>query len=141
MMDVTEAIINRIRKMPNPPCHVGEVVPQGLSRFPYVWLMKSGEEYSDDLCYPRHKDMINYDIEIISDDIDEVRQLTADIKDWLMDTAMHSLEFVNDYGNKQTIHGIIVEDHDDSYISKVPDSDEKIFIAAIDVEAILGQEI
>ena len=56
-----------------------------------------------------------------------------------MDTAMHSLEFVNDYGNKQTIHGIIVEDHDDSYISKVPDSDERIFIAAIDVEAILGQ--
>jgi hypothetical protein len=136
-MDATEAIIDRIRSMPNPPCHVGEVVPQGLARFPYVWIMKSGEEYSDDLCYPRHKDTVTYDIEIISDDIDQVRDLTSEIKDWLMNTSLHSLQFVNDAGNKQTIHGITVESHDDSYIAKVPDSDEKIFIAAIDVEAIL----
>ena len=140
-MDVTESIIRRIRSMPNPPCHVGEVIPQSIVSYPYAFMMKRGEEYSDDLCYPRHKETISYDIEVISDDIDESRQMAADIKDWLMATELHSLQFTNDAGAKQTIHGVIVENHDDTYVPKLPDSDEKIFISAIDVEAVLGQEL
>lgn len=140
-MDVTEAIINRIRKMPSPPSHVGEVVPQSITEFPYVFIMKRSEEYSDDLKYPRVKDNITYDLEVISDDIDEARGLSSEIKRWLMDTGLHELRFFNDDGLEQTIHGIIVEDHDDTYVNRYPDSDEKIFIAAIDIEAILGQLI
>jgi len=140
-MDITEAIIARIRKMPSPPNHVGEVIPQSIVEFPYAFIMKRGEGYSDDLCYPRHKEFITYDLEVISDDIDQARCLAADIKDWLMATPLHGLEFTNDSGNKQTVHGIIVEDHDDTYVTKSPDSDEKVFIAAVDIEAILGQEI
>jgi len=138
-MDITEAIISRIRKMPNPPNHVGEVVPQSITHFPYVFIMKRSEEYSDDLCYPRVKDNITYDLEVISDYIDEARSLSSQIKIWLMDTELHELKFFNDDGLEQTIHGITVEDHDDTYVNRFPDSDEKIFIAAIDIEAILGQ--
>ena len=140
-MDITEAVINRVRIMANPPSHVGEVVPQGGDRFPYVFVMKSSEQYADDLCYPPTIESINFDVEVIGDDIDTIRDLTARTKSWLMATELHSLEFVNDVGNRQTIHGILVEDHDDTYLAKVPDSDEKIFIAAINVETILGQEI
>lgn len=140
-MDITEAIIDRIRKMPKPPCHVGEVIPQSITEYPYVFIMKNSEEYADDLNYPRVKDVVFYDVEVVGDEIDTVRSMSARIKDWLMATALHSLQFENDEGNKQTIHGVIVEDHDDAYITKAPDSDEKIFIAAIELEAILGQEI
>ena len=139
MMDITEAIIDRIRKMPSPPAHVGEVIPQSIVEFPYVFIMKRGEEYADDLCYPRHKDTVTYDLEVISEDIDEARCLSSEIKRWLMDTGLHELRFYNDDGLEQTIHGITVEDHDDTYVNRFPDSDEKIFIAAIDIEAILGQ--
>jgi len=140
-VDITEAIIDRIRKMPVPPCHVGEVIPQSITEYPYVFIMKNSEEYSEDLCYPRHKDSVYYDVEVVGDEIDAVRSLSAKIKDWLMATGLHSLQFTNDEGNKQTVHGVIVEDHDDAYITKAPDSDEKLFIAAIELEAILGQEI
>jgi hypothetical protein len=139
MSDVTEAIIKRIRSMPNPPCHVGEVIPQEVVEYPYVFIMKNSEEYADDLCYPRHKESIMYDIEVVSDDIDETRQYSSDVKNWLMNTEMHSLIFLNDDGLEQTIHGLLVEDHDDSYTVKYPDSDERLFIGAIDVEAVLGQ--
>lgn len=138
-MDITESIINRIRKMPKPPCHVGEVIPQSITEYPYIFIMKNSEEYSDDLCYPRrYKDVVYYDIEVVGDEIDAVRDMSSRVKDWLMLTEMHSLKFINDEGNSQTIHGVLVEDHDDAYITKAPDSDEKIFIAAIELEAILG---
>ncbi len=140
-MDITESIIGRIRKMPNPPCHVGEVIPQSITEYPYVFIMKRGEEYSDDLCYPRVKETVTYDLEVISDDIDGARSLSAEIKKWLMDTDLHGLTFVNDEGKEQTIHAVTVDDHDDTYLTRFPDSDEKIFIAAIDIEAILGELI
>jgi hypothetical protein len=138
-MDATEAIIQRIRQMENPPCHVGEVIPQDLTDYPYVFIMKNREAYEEGLCYPREKIAIRYDVEVVSDDINQARDLTARIKSWLMQTPLHGLHFQNDFGAKQTIQGIDVEDHDDSYMAKFPDSDERIFVAAIDVEAILGQ--
>jgi len=139
MDDVTEAIIKRIRLMPNPPCHVGEVIPQDIAKYPYVFIMKNSEVYADDLCYPRVKESISYDVEVVSDDIDETRHYSSEIKNWLMATEMHSLVFSNDDGLEQTIHGLLVDDHDDSYTIKYPDSDERLFIGAIDVEAVLGQ--
>ncbi len=141
MMDITESIISKIRQMPNPPNHVGEVIPQSITEYPYVFIAKSGEEYADDLCSPRVKDSIQYDLEIISDDIDCTRDMSSSIKSWLMATELHEMRFVNDKGQDQTIHGVIVEDHDDTYVTRYPDSDEKIFIAAIDIEAILGELI
>ncbi len=138
-MDCTERVIEKIRQMPTPPDHVGEVIPQGFVRYPYVFITKSGEVYAEELCHPPSKESISYDVEVISDDINAARSLAASVKHWLRNTPIQSLVFVNDDGNQQTIHGILVDDHDDSYIPKVPDSDERIYIAAIDVEVILGE--
>ena len=138
-MDCTEIVIEKIRMMPTPPDHVGEVIPQGFVNYPYVFISKGGETYADELCHPPSLETISYDVEVISDDIDTARQLAASLKNWLRGTEIHSLSFTNDDGELQTIHGILVDDHDDSYIPKVPDSDERIFITAIDVEVILGE--
>ena len=138
-MELTEAIINRIREM-HGIFHVGEVIPQNVG-YPYIWLGKSGEEYREDLCYPPEIEFVRYDVEVVSLDIDEARIWSAELKKHLMSTELHSIQFINDTGLRQTVHGIIVDDHDDNYIPKSPDSEERAYIAAIDVQAILGELI
>lgn len=138
-MEITEAIIARIREL-HGISHVGEVIPQNVA-FPFVWIGKSGEEYREDLCYPAEIEYVRYDLEVVSTDIDEARKLAAEVKRHLMATPLHSILFINDSGERQTIHGIIVDDHDDNYIPKSPDSEERAYVAAIEAQAIIGELI
>jgi len=138
-MDLTVAFINRIKSLQVlNGCLVGEVIPQRVS-YPFVWVGKSSEEYAEDLNHPATIDYTRYDVEVVDTDLNNARSLSSEIKKHLLNTPLHSIEFINDQGSRQTIHGIVVHDHDDSYVPKAPDSEERVFIAAIDVETIMGE--
>lgn len=138
-MDLNVAIQERIRGTPGlTGCHVGEVVPHS-GQFPYVFVSRGSEEYSEDLCFDPDVDIIRYDIEVVDGDLDRQRDITRAIKSHLKTTPLHSIEFINDDGERQTLHGIIVQDHGDNYVPRNPNSEERAHIAAIDVEAIMGE--
>ncbi len=139
MNDLTITLINKIRAMQPRPNHVGEVVPQGFVQFPYIFVAKGSEQWSDDIYHPPSLDQVGYDIEVIGLDINEIRSMTSKLKTWLMLTKLHELRFENSWGQQQTVQGIVVNDHNDDYVSRYQDSDEKIHIGSLDVQIITGE--
>lgn len=137
-MDLAETIIDYIKHMPDlGETHVGEQIPEEMP-YPFIWLMKSSELPSDDLCHPVTIDQINFDVEVVSDDIQQSRDLTAKVKRHLITSEVNSMTFENDAGNYQRIHGIDVDDHDDEYIRRTVGEDNPLHIGALDVQIILG---
>lgn len=139
MSDITEALIDYLETNTNlTGVHVGEVVPQG-EEFPFVWLARSGEVLSEELCHPPSIESVLVDIEVVSDDIDESRTLANEVKNHLRVCALHSLNYTNEAGETQTIHGFAVEDHDDSYLPRNLSDDARIHIGALNATILLGE--
>jgi hypothetical protein len=117
--------------------HVGEYVPEGVTSN-YVWLIRSGENPTDELNNYHDIDSITLDIECVSDDIDSCRNITKEVKFWLRQYELHSVSFEDDYGNWRTLHGFMVDDHDDTYISKALQNDDAYHVGALDVTVLYG---
>jgi len=116
---------------------VGEVIPEENVK-PYVWLLRAGENLSDDLSNLVDIDGINIDVECVSDSIDICRLGTRQVKWILRGYVQHSETFDDDFGVERTIHGFIVEDHDDSYIPRALENDDKVHIGALSVTVLYG---
>ena len=141
MADLLEAIIEHIKdSAPFDAIHVGEVVPQEVE-VPYVWLMRSGDIFDDELCHPPQVIGVTVDVEVVSDDVDESRELTRDLKTLLRNTDLHEVEFTNDDADAQTIHAFHVEDHDDQYIPRNIDQDNQLHIGTFNLTISLGELI
>ncbi len=139
MADLTEAIIDYIQTSADVGAlHIGEVIPQGVA-YPYIWLMRSGEVINDELCQPASVQAVTVDVEVVSDDIAEAREITSELKKHLRLYEIHEVEFVNDDGDDQTIHAIDVDDHDDNYIPKSVASDEELHVSAVQLTVQLGE--
>lgn len=134
--DLAEAITARLREMEGVGgIHIGEHVPP-TTPYPFIWLTQSGELIADDLCHPAHVEQVLFDVEIVSEDINETRLWTARVKKQLRTTALHSVTFENDDGNQQTVHGFDVDDHDNEYL---PVNDgENVHIGALNVTVLMG---
>lgn len=139
MSDMTESIIDYLQTSPDfGSLHIGEMVPQN-TEYPYIWLMRSGDEPFDSLCHPPTSNSSSLDVEIVSDDIAECREVTAEVKAFLRESALHSLQFTNEAGDDQTIHSFDVDDHDDNYIPRNIDSDENLHVGSLNVRVLLGE--
>lgn len=137
-MDLPEKIIDYLGTSADfGSLHIGEVIPQQVV-YPYIWIMRSGEVLTDELCHPPSIESVTFDIEVVSDDITEAREVTSQVKDFLRTSAIHSLQFENEAGDDQTIHAFLVEDHDDNYVPRNIDSDEQLHIGALNLTAVLG---
>jgi len=138
--DLTIALIEKIRTMRPAPNHVGEVIPQAVVSFPYVFVAKGSETWDDEeFCYPPSLLEVGYDVEVVGTDINQIRQMSANLKSWLMNTKIHELTFSNVHGQEQTVHGIVVNDHTDDYVPRYQDSDEKIHIGSLEIQVITGE--
>jgi hypothetical protein len=137
--DLLEAIIEHITdNAPFDEIHVGEVIPQEIE-VPYVWLMRSGDVFDDELCHPPSVIAVTLDVEVVSDDIDEARELTRDLKTLLRNTELHEVQFTNDDGEAQTVHAFHVEDHDDTYLPRNIDQDERLHLGTFNLTVSLGE--
>ena len=103
--------------------------------------MRSGETAQDDLCAVQTVEDVRMDLEVVSDDIDITRNLTAQAKRYLRTTTRNALKFENDANSYQYIHGIDVDDHDDEYLPRSVGSDEEVHVGALDVTINLGEVI
>jgi len=135
--DIMEAIRAYIVADTSITVHVGEVVPEGTGET-YVYLQRSGEMVTDELCNLYSIDGITLDVECVSSDINVCRSLTAAVKKRLRGYPLHSQSFTDDYGVSRTIHGFRVEDHDDSYIPKGLQDDSQLDLGALDVMVMYG---
>jgi hypothetical protein len=138
MLDIMQAIrdflVNQTELIGT---HIGEVIPEG-NRNDYVWLLRSGEILSDDLSNLIDIDGITIDIECVSNRINACRLLTRNVKWLLRGYGQHSVEFVDDFGMTRTLHGFIVEDHDDSYIPRALENDDQVHVGALNVTVLYG---
>lgn len=138
MSDITEAVTAYLKTSADlTNYHIGEDVPHEVD-YPYVWLMRSGEILSEELCHPPSIEAVTIDVEIVSDDIDEARTVTADLKQFLAIAAIHSISYTNEAGDTQTIHAFTVEDHDDNYLPRNLDQDQRLHIGALNITILLG---
>lgn len=141
MSDMTVTLIERIRLMNPRPNHVGEVIPQAIVKFPYIFIAKGSETWSEDLCWPPTLEEVGYDVEVIGTDINQIRTMSSALKAWLMTTPINSMRFTNAEGKDQAIHGIVVDDHTDDYVPRYQDSDEKVHIGSLSIQVITGEVI
>ena len=118
--------------------HVGEDVPEAVA-FPFVWLQLSGESLIDELCHPSSIESFTVDIEVVSDDIDQARLVTKQVKQFLSVAEIHSVNYTNDAGETQTIHGFTVDDHDDNYLPRNLTNDERIHVGSLNLIALNGE--
>jgi hypothetical protein len=137
MPDIMEAIRAYIVADTDITVHVGEVVPEGTGET-YVYLQRSGEMVTDELCNLYSIDGITVDVECVSSDINVCRSLTTAVKKRLRGYPLHSQAFTDDYGVTRTIHGFRVEDHDDTYIPKGLQDDSQLDLGALDVMVMYG---
>jgi len=136
MPDIMESVRAYLLVLPNrSTITVGEVVPQGTGET-YVWINRSGETVTDELSNVYDIDGITIDVEVVSDDIDECRLLTRELKFWLRKYTLHSQSFQDDFGNTRTIHAFRVDDHDDNYIPKGLQDDSELYVGALSVEVM-----
>jgi hypothetical protein len=117
--------------------HVGEVIPEGNTKN-YVYMIRAGEQLAEDLNNLIDIDSISVDIECVSNDIDQCRTLTQRVKWLLRGYAQHSVDFLDDFGISRTIHGFMVEDHDDTYIPRALENDDQVHIGAMNVTVLYG---
>jgi hypothetical protein len=117
--------------------HIGEVIPEENTK-DYVWLLRSGELLSDDLSNLADIDGITVDMEVVSNSIDACRLGTRIVKWTLRGYEQHSKQFDDDFGMTRTIHGFVVEDHDDNYIPRALENDDKVHIGALSVTVLYG---
>lgn len=138
MADIMETIATYLRAQTVlADWKVGEVIPEETTDS-YVWLLRSGENVSDDLGNLVDIDGINIDIECVSNLIDTCRLGTRQVKWLLRGYAQHSQTFDDDFGVERTLHGFIVDDHDDSYIPRALENDDKVHIGALSVNVLYG---
>lgn len=136
--DITELLVSYLQTMSqSDDVHFGEMIPQGVG-YPFVWLMRSGEEYAEDLCHPPTIEMIRVDVEVVSDDINEARYWTSRVKRHLHSAGLNTLKFWNDSDLQQYIHAIDVDDHDDDYLVRSVGSEDPLHVGALDVMINLG---
>jgi hypothetical protein len=117
--------------------HIGEVIPEGTTK-PYVYLIRSGENVSEDLGNLIDIDGITVDVECVANEIDACRLGTRQVKWLLRGYPQHSQTFDDDFGVERTIHGFMVEDHDDSYIPRALENDDKVHVGALSVTVLYG---
>jgi len=137
MADLTESIITHIKTHASfTAVHVGEVVPEEKT-FPFVWIGRSGDSTEPTLCIGILPDTVFVDVEVVSDDIDEQRDLTIALKQHLRATAIHAVSFTDENATTAYVHAFDVDEHDDNYTLKSVDSDDRVFIGALKLTAFL----
>lgn len=137
-MDLLEKIIDHLSGTAGfESVHVGQVIPDHVN-FPYVFLSRAGETAEETLDHELTPDVISIDCEVVSDSIPQQQSITNLVKTTLRAVTAHQLTFVNDAGANQTIHGFDVDNHDDDYVLKSVDSDERDFVGALDITVSLG---
>lgn len=136
--DITEVIRTYLLTSPGlAGVHVGEFIPEGVGDS-YVWLIRSGENPTDELSNHHDIDGITLDVECVSDDINRCRLIAREVKFWLRQYELHSVSFEDDYGNWRTLHGFMVDDHDDTYISAALQNDDSVHVGALNVSVLYG---
>ena len=142
MADIQEAIrtwlIGNISNV-----HIGEDIPQEVA-FPYVWFMRSGDTTDDTL---NCDDVVSvfFDVEIVSNSINEARALTERTKRWFRKYNLHSIEFdleklaPSDPAEIQTIQAFRVSNHDDQYLPFNLQLDNRLHVGSFVLEAVLGE--
>lgn len=103
-----------------------DIVPEGTSP-PFIWFQQSGEVPSDCL-NSSYIESTTYDVECVSDDIEEARTLTQYVKDAIRSVSLESIEF------EQTVHTAEISTHDDSYVPKSIDEDAGEHVGALIIE-------
>lgn len=137
MADLTESLITHIKTHASfTSRHVGEVIPAEQD-FPFVWIGRSGDQTEETLVIGRLPDTVFIDVEVVSDDIDQQRDLTGDLKKHLRTTSKFAVSFTNENGSTQYVHAMDVDDHDDNYTLKSVDSDDRVFIGALKLTVFL----
>lgn len=137
MADLAEALITHIKTHASfTSRHVGEVVPQETT-VPFVWIGRSGDTTEETLKLGVLPDTVFFDLEIVSDDIDQQRDLTGDLKKHLRTTALHAVSFTNENAATQYVHAMDVDDHDDNYTLKSIDGDDRYFVGTLKLTVFL----
>lgn len=138
-MDLSEAIRDLlVDELADSTIHVGEDVPQEITG-KFVWFMRSGDEIADELCHPPSVLSIQFDVECVSDDIDDTRDLTSSVKEIFRNAALHSVTFEKTTGVNQRVHAFDVENHDDSYVPHNLQLDERLQIGSFLLTVHLGE--
>jgi hypothetical protein len=117
---------------------IGEVIPQGTN-FPYVFLIKSGEQLGEELSNQTQIESVTVDVEVCSKYINQCRLLTAAVKKRIRTYTLHSISFTDDYDASRSIHGMMIEDHDDKYVPQALDSDDDVHIGALNLTVLFGE--
>ena len=109
-------------------CHQGHV-PQAVT-VPYVWFGRANTDplRTLDSAAGQAPFVESFDVEAISDDLDEAQTLASALKARL---ECHRGTF-----DDSTVKGIFVEDHNDEYIPRGIASDEVFHVAAMRCEII-----
>lgn len=130
MADLNENLVTYIGTLTD--LHVGEVVPQEVvDTTGYVWLEQAGEEERDCLDGTITVDSKFFDIEVVSANIETVRDETATIK-----AAFRALSKYPS-GFESAVEYFSIADHDDDYVRKSVDDDTSLFVAALSLTAHL----
>lgn len=105
--------------------HVGEVAPDDVGDS-YVHLIQTGEQERDCMAIPAEIESVFYSIEIVGHDIEEVRELTEDIKEAFRSEDKFPVGF------EDVVETFAIENHDDNYLPKAQiGEDRPIHIGAL----------
>lgn len=94
---------------------------------PYVWFRQAGVTYegTTDAAAGTAPDEYLYDLECVSDDVDEAADLAELVRT--------RLAFYRGALGDQTVQAIFVEDHEDDYFPRNADAEQGIHVASLRV--------
>lgn len=105
--------------------HVGEVAPEDAGDS-YVWIMQSGEQESECMAIPAVIETVFFDIEVVGQDIEAVRELTEEIKEAFREEDKFPIGF------DDLVETFAISNHDDNYIPKQQlGEDKQVHIGAL----------
>jgi hypothetical protein len=118
--------------------HVGEDVPQNISTN-FIWFMRSGDVYDDQLNHPPELIAITFNFECVSQSLSQARSLAEEVKQAFRACPIHSITFDVDDSHENTIQGFDVENHDDSYFAHNTQKDSRLHVGSFLLTAYVGE--
>lgn len=112
-------------------CHQGMVPQADIATLPYVWFARSRRQLDRtlDAAAGDPADEQWFDVECISDDLDESQDLAEAVEDRL-----------NNYRGTlgtQSVQGIFLDDQDDNYVPRGTMGETELHVAALAVQIYL----
>jgi hypothetical protein len=108
---------------------VGENVHQNQvpheAVFPFIWLQQAGVNYEGvtDAAPGTEPDDFLFDLESVSDDVDQAAELSALVR--------NRLAFWRGAFGDSTVQSILVDDHEDDYLKRNENADQGIHVASL----------